>query len=93
MCVVGTPSFRAHLLLVALGLRLIFTFRVPTLLPLEAIPFSTTNNPIKPPILQKTKALFLGANDRYVRLTSHSHVLPKFEVYFCNKAKAFRGLF
>jgi hypothetical protein len=86
MCVVGTPSFRA------LGPRLVLTFRVPPLVPLEDIPLSTTNNPIQPPILQETSGLYLGVNDRYVRLIGHSLVLSKFGVLVC-KDKTRRGLF
>jgi hypothetical protein len=87
MCVVGTPVFRA------LDLRLVLKFGVPSLVPLEAIPLSTTNNPIPPPILQETSGFYLGVHDRYMRLTSHFLVLSKFGVLFCKKAKAFRGLF
>jgi hypothetical protein len=77
MCV-GTPRFLDHLLLVALGPHLVFTFRVPSPVPLEDIPLYATNNPIQPPILQETRALFLGVNDRYVRLASLSPLLSKF---------------
>ena len=58
MCVGGTPSFRA------LGPRLVLTFRVSSLVPLEAIPLSTTNKPIQPPILQETSGRYLEVNDR-----------------------------
>jgi len=87
MCVVVTPGFHA------LGPRLVLTVRVPSVVPLEAIPLSTTNNPIPPPILQETSGFYLGVHDRYMRLTSHFLVLSKSGILFCKETKAFRGLF